>query len=90
MLLEIHGESMALPSLVKPIRIPSTVTMMEQHYSVRELADKWGFTLEYIRKLFQDEPGVLTTRSKNGKKRGYGVLRIPASVAERVYGRMQV
>lgn len=80
---------MALPKLSSPVSKKATVTMMEQHYSVRELADKWGFSLGFIRTKFQDKPGVIQIPNRSGK-RSYHVMRIPESVARKVYEEMQV
>jgi len=63
--------------------------MMERHFTVPELAEMWGFSQDFINGRFRDEPGVVHTQKKSGKgKRAYGVLRIPQSVAERVYSEM--
>jgi hypothetical protein len=62
----------------------------ERHYSPRELAELWVLNENTIRRIFQDEPGVLKIR-KIGQpdrklgERDYVTLRIPASVVERVY-----
>ena len=48
----------------------------ERHFSPTELAAQWGVSTSYIRSRFRHEPGVV----KLGK-----VLRIPESVALRVY-----
>jgi len=63
--------------------------LTERHYSVKEIAEKWGLSPTAIRRLFRDEPGVLRfTKEKRGLQREYVTLRIPASVAERVYRRL--
>jgi hypothetical protein len=70
---------------------PSAVLMMERHFTVQELAGMWNFSGDFIHERFRDEPGVIHTQKKNSRgKRGYGVLRIPQSVAERVYAKMVV
>lgn len=59
----------------------------ERHYAVKELSDLWQFDPSTIRQMFQDEPGVLNL-GKIGRrdgKRDYVTLRIPESVARRVY-----
>ena len=57
-----------------------------RHYSVQELAQIWRLDPNSIRRVFQDVPGVLKLGKSNPRgKRGYVTLRIPASVAERVY-----
>ena len=59
----------------------------ERHYSVQQLADAWSLSPDFVRRLFQHEPGVTEwVRQERGKRR-YRVLRIPQSVAERVYRR---
>jgi hypothetical protein len=58
----------------------------ERHYTPKELAEIWHLDENTIRRLFQDEPGVL--KIGNGHLRGkrpYVTLRIPAAVVERVY-----
>lgn len=63
--------------------------MMERHFTVPELAEMWGFSYDFIRDRVRDEPGVISTRQKNGrKKRGYSCIRVPQSIAEKVYGAM--
>jgi hypothetical protein len=63
--------------------------MMERHFTVPELAEMWGFSEDFINAKFRDEPGVLTTQ-KRGRtgRRTYGVIRVPQSIAERVYSAM--
>jgi hypothetical protein len=60
----------------------------EKHYTALELAKLWGVNRMTITRWFREEPGVLkfgkeTTR--RGGKRNYVSIRIPASVARRVY-----
>jgi hypothetical protein len=59
----------------------------ERHYSIAELAERWNLSPDTIRKLFENEPGVLVLgeNSKRRRKRRYTTLRIPESVAARVY-----
>jgi hypothetical protein len=65
--------------------------MLERHFSPKTLAEVWGMSEEYIRDLFAKEPDVLKfgAEDRNGKKRAYTTLRIPESVAERVYNRLR-
>jgi len=63
--------------------------MLEQHYSPMQLAKRWGFSDEFVRGLFRGEEGViLVNRPERMHKRGYVTMRIPESVAERVYARL--
>ena len=61
----------------------------EKHFTPSELAKAWGVSIDSIRRLFRDEPGVLKMGEKSPKhKRQYLTLRIPHSVAERVHTRL--
>ena len=61
----------------------------EKHYSPDDLAELWGVSVDSIRRIFRDEPGVLKMGDKSPKhKRQYLTLRIPESVAERVHTRL--
>jgi hypothetical protein len=61
-------------------------SIREQHYQPKDLAKLWGFSVETIRKWFEDEPDVLIEdRPERMHKRGYRSMRIPESVAARVY-----
>jgi hypothetical protein len=62
---------------------------------VSYLAGQWGYSDQFIRDLFKDEPGVLrvlrperSNGRKGGFKREYESMRIPESVARRVYERL--
>jgi hypothetical protein len=55
-----------------------------------EVAVLWQFDVETIRKLFQDEPGVVALQSPIKKgRRPYKTIRIPQSVLDRVHKRLQ-
>lgn len=55
-------------------------------FSPAELATLWNLSEQSIRRLFQDEPGVFKLGTSNPRrKRGYITLRIPESVALRVF-----
>jgi hypothetical protein len=79
------NETRNAPSDVLRADNPSRID--ERHYSVAELAEHWNLSPDTIRKLFEDEPGVLVLgeNSKRRGKRRYTTLRIPESVAARVY-----
>jgi hypothetical protein len=61
----------------------------EKHFSPAELSKAWGVSVETVRSIFREEPGVLKL-GKTGTKsrRGYFTLRIPQQVAERVHRRL--
>ena len=69
-----------------PIRQPQASTAFEEHFTPAELARLWKRDESTIRRMFQDEPGVLKLGQTGRRgKRDYMTLRIPASVAERFY-----
>ena len=61
----------------------------ERHFTPKQLADLWVLHVSTIRRLFLDEPGVLKygKTSRHDGRRDYITLRIPESVARRVYAR---
>ena len=63
---------------------------IERHYTVGDLATRWNLSLDTIRRLFENEPGVLVLGESSGKggKRRYTTLRVPESVAARVHRRL--
>jgi len=63
--------------------------MIERHFSPTELASLWGFSARFVRDLFRNEPGVIVIdRPEQMHKRAYATIRIPESVAGRVYQRL--
>jgi hypothetical protein len=61
----------------------------EKHFAPAELAEAWGVSIETIRSIFREEPGVLKIGKTGSKyRRGYVTLRIPEDVAERVHRRL--
>ncbi len=63
----------------------------KRHYTPLELAGAWRLSVEVVRRLFENEPGVLIFGDARGtrSKRRYRTLRIPQDVAQRVYHRLQ-
>ena len=62
------------------------MSAFERIYTPRELAEAWKLSENSIRRLFCDEPGVFVLGDANPRgRRGYCTLRIPGSVAERVW-----
>jgi hypothetical protein len=57
-------------------------------FTVQELAQLWSLSRQTIRKLFEQESGTLVLSIRRPGKRRYRTLRVPLSVAERVYRRM--
>ena len=61
----------------------------EDHFSPKDLAIKWGLSVDTIREMFQNEPDVLiVVRPATRHKRRYRTFRIPESVAVRVHNRL--
>jgi hypothetical protein len=59
----------------------------ERHFTVLELAAMWKLSAEFVRQLVEKEPGVTEwVRQRPGARR-YRVLRVPESVARRLYAR---
>ena len=62
----------------------------EKHYSVTELAELWNLSKQTIRRIFQDEEGVVRIGEPGStRKRSYMTLRIPDSVVRRVHMRLR-
>lgn len=83
--------STAQPGLISADADISCV--LEPHYTVEQIAERLNLSASAVRKLFQDEPGVLAigeARPRFGRRRGRVTLRIPQSVLERVYRRQCV
>lgn len=63
----------------------------ERHYSVAELARLWNLSQKTIRRMFENEPGVLQWGSQETRsKRSYVTLRIPETVALRLHRRLRI
>lgn len=63
----------------------------EKHYSVAELAKLWKLSERTIRRMFENEPGVLCWGSSERRfKRGYKTLRIPETVMLRVHRQLRI
>ena len=65
----------------------------ERHFSPKEIARLWGLSETKIRRLFENEPGVMrigepSRRVGRKLKRSYYSMRVPASVALRVHRRL--
>lgn len=62
----------------------------EKHYSVLELAELWNLSENTIRRMFENEPGVLKWGTREGRfKRRYTTLRIPETVVLRVHRQLE-
>jgi len=77
-------------SAAKPALVEQHPDFAKRHYSVAEIAFLWNLSSDKVRRLFEAEPGVLVlggAQSRYGRRR-HRTLRIPESVAERVYRRL--
>jgi len=70
-----------------PIGPPNGATAFGPFFTVGELAEIWKLDKTTIRRMFQDEPGVMRVGKENRRdgKRDYVTQRIPKEVALRVY-----
>jgi hypothetical protein len=59
----------------------------ERHFTIRELSRMWRFSEEFVRQIVKDEPGVTEWVRQQPGRRRYRVLRVPQSVAERLYNK---
>ena len=59
----------------------------EKHYTPAEVGKIWALSVETVRRLFENEPGVLKMPNASGPsgRRRYKTLRIPASIVARVH-----
>jgi hypothetical protein len=68
---------------------PQASRLFEWHFSPCELAELWSLSEDSIRRMFENEPDVMifenAERSSSRRRR---TMRIPQSVAERVYRRL--
>jgi hypothetical protein len=55
---------------------------------VKELAGQWGFSERAIRRLIEEEPGVIMIGKSTPLKRTYRRVQIPASVAEQIHRKL--
>jgi hypothetical protein len=55
-----------------------------------EIAGLWNISVDSVRKIFENEPGVLVLGNIQPRrgKRNYTTLRIPAYIVERVHRRL--
>ena len=68
---------------------PVMSAVTERHYTPDELGEMWNLSADTVRRLFQNEPGVLVVQREVGRgARRYRTLRIPESVARRVHRRL--
>jgi len=64
--------------------------LSEKHYTCSELANLWNVSPDLIRRLFANELGVIVIYKPHPDRRPYRSLRVPESVAIRVYQKMSL
>jgi AraC-like DNA-binding protein len=76
----------------KPVQsITGAALGLERHYSVAEIAEMWGLSEKTVRRMFEEEDGVLQWGTpETRRKRGYITLRIPESVLLRVHRKREL
>lgn len=70
-------------------------TVLEEHFTVKELAAAWKLSPDTVLRMVRDEPGVLRINvradlrrllaPRKGQRPARVSLRIPASVAQRIH-----
>jgi hypothetical protein len=85
------GYSLSVGRLVgAAVFLPATTTQSEHHFTAKEVAEAWNLSQDTIYRLFINEPGVVVLASERKKyRRIRRTLRIPESVKNRVYRRLQ-
>jgi hypothetical protein len=78
---------MAHLAATQKLVLPDSDQLYEKHYTVYELAALWSISPNTVRRLFENEPGVLVITRPKPNKRIHRTIRIPESVAQRVYRR---
>lgn len=66
-----------------PARL-TTQMIEEQYFTIKQVAERLGMSLEKIRQLVMHEPGVLRLHGTSGTRFTY---RVPVSVLERIIHR---
>lgn len=62
----------------------------EKHYSVIEISKLWALSQKTVRRIFENEPGVIVWGGpETTRKRGYRTIRVPESVLLRVHRRLR-
>ncbi len=82
-----------LPPAMRPQSVSDQAApdkAMEKHYSLEQIGELWGLSTRTVRKMFENEPGIIMFGNTGSlKKRRYLTLRIPESVMLRVHRRLR-
>jgi hypothetical protein len=83
----------ALPPAIRPQSVSDQAApdkAMEKHYSLEQIGELWGLSTRTVRKMFENEPGIIVFGNTGSlKKRRYLTFRIPESVLLRVHRRLR-
>jgi AraC-like DNA-binding protein len=60
----------------------------ERHFTVGQVAQVRNLSSSTVRRLFENEPGVVVISKLKPNKRIYRVLRIPESIERRLFARL--
>jgi hypothetical protein len=73
-----------------PDKSVDSKTTFEKHYSIHEIATLWGLSVKTVRRLFDNEPGVIELANPETRfKRAYVTRRVPESVLLRVHRKLR-
>jgi len=76
------------PKLVSGPQRDQQSRMCERHYAPAELGELWNLSPDTVRRMFENEPDVQVFENPvRSSSRRFRTLRIPESVALRVYSR---
>jgi len=66
------------------------MSALERHYTATEVAKLWRLSLDTVRNLFRDYPGVLKLAQPPRRgRRTYTTLRIPESVLQKRHAELR-
>lgn len=68
--------------------VAGTAPYAVRHYSPAEIAELWGLSVDTVRRLFANEPGVLQISNPRRGRRAYATMRIPEMVVARVHRKL--
>jgi hypothetical protein len=76
-----------MATAAKLVQVPGG-RIYERHFSPAELGELWNLSADTVRRMFENEPGVpVFENPARSSSRRFRTLRIPESVAQRVYAR---
>jgi transcriptional regulator GlxA family with amidase domain len=87
-----NGVDYSLPSSTPEALSDQTINdkAVERHYSAEEIGRLWRLSPRTVRRMFEQEPGILVFGNTGTmKRRRYLTIRIPESVLVRVHRRLR-